>query len=165
VTACLTIQCRSGAGDTDLDTLLNRYYALDASAPGLAVFHTRLGLSVVDAIGTLDNPHARHIATSLINRTTAAQDGYAAHDVLAHSGLHDLLTSTHAKELVDLVDACALGRGTFPEKLLADLTTALASAEEVIMCAVTPCSPTPGTNTQWDAGSRRTHAGPRKSSE
>lgn len=133
VTACLTIQCHNGAGGTDLDTQVNRYYALDASAPGLAVFHTRLGLSFIDAIGTLDNPPARQIATSLINRAIAAQDGYAARDVLAHSGVHDLLSSTQARELVDLFEACALDRGALPEKLLADLTIALASAEAVIV--------------------------------
>jgi hypothetical protein len=136
VTACLTIQCRSGVGTTD--TLLNRYYALNAAAPGLAVFHIRLGLSFIDAIGTLDNPHTRRIATSLINRAIAAQDGYAAQDVLAHSSLHGLLSSTRAQELVNLVEACALGCGILPEKLLADITIALASAEEVITRAAIP---------------------------
>jgi len=31
-----------------------------------------------------------------------------------------------------LVEACALGRGTLPASLLADLTTSLACAEEVM---------------------------------
>jgi hypothetical protein len=35
---------------------------LDTSAPGLTVFHTRLGLSFVDAIGTVDDPPAHRIA-------------------------------------------------------------------------------------------------------
>jgi hypothetical protein len=137
VTACLTILCRSGSGIADLDELLAQYYVLDTSAPGLAVFHTRLGLSFIDAIGTIEDPPARRIAADLIDRTTASQDGYAARDVLAHSGCHDLLTDTQARELTNLVEACALRRGTCPATLLTDLTTALASTEEVIMRTMT----------------------------
>jgi hypothetical protein len=132
VTACLTILCRNSSHNADLDALLSRYHALDASAPGLTLFHTRLGLTLVDAIGTVENPHAHQIATDLIIRTTASQDGYTARDVLAHSGCHDLLTDTQTRKLANLVEACALGRGTLPATLLANLTTALASTEEVI---------------------------------
>lgn len=133
VTACLTIHCTSsGSDNTDLDTLLNHYHLLDTSAPDLAVFHSRLALSLIDAIGTVENPHAHQIATNLINRTTASPDGYTARDVLTHDGCRGLLTDTQTQELTDLVDACALGRGTFSENLLADLTAALVSAEKVI---------------------------------
>jgi hypothetical protein len=133
VTACLTILCRSGSYIADLDTLLAQYHLLDTSAPGLAAFHTRLGLSFVDAIGTVNDPPARRIASDLIDRATTAQDGYVARDVLAHSSCHDLLTYTQTRELTDLVETCALGRGTLPANLLADLMTALASAEEVMV--------------------------------
>lgn len=114
VTGCLTLLCSSGSGNADLDELLNRYHVIDTPAPGVAVFHTRLGLSLIDAIGTVENPHAHRIATDLIDRTTASQDGYAVRDVLAHSGCQDLLTGTQARELTDLVEACALDRGTCP---------------------------------------------------
>lgn len=137
VTACLTIQCRHGLSNADLDTFLNRYRALDTSAPGLTVFHTRLGLALIDGIGTVENPEAHRIALDLIHRTTAAQDGYAARDVLAHSGCSDLLNDTQARELTDLIESCALGRGALPTTLLADLTTALTSTEEIIARTVT----------------------------
>lgn len=133
VTACLTIRCRrSGSDDAGLGPLLDLYYMLDTSAPGLAVFHTRLGLSFIDALGTADNPHAYRIAAGLIRRTAASQDGYAARDLLDHGGCRNLLTSAQAQELNALVDTCALGRGTLPAALLDDLTTALTSAEETI---------------------------------
>lgn len=119
-------------GNTDLDTHLAHYYVLDTSVPGLAVFHTRLGLSLIDAIGTVEDPHARRIITDLIDRTTAGQDGYAARDVLAHRACQDRLTGTQARELTDSVEACALGHGTVPAPLLADLMTALATTEEVM---------------------------------
>lgn len=130
VTACLTIQCTSG--DVDLATLLNQYRGLDASAPGLAVFHTRLGLSFIDAIGTADDPSVHQVALDLIDHATATRDGYVARDVLAHNGCCELLTDSQAREMSDLVDTCALGSGTLPAPLLADLTTALACAEEVM---------------------------------
>ncbi|HEU0088267.1 MAG TPA: hypothetical protein VFQ77_11570 [Pseudonocardiaceae bacterium] len=132
VTACLTMQCRSGSGTASLEPLLDHYRVLGTPAPGVAVFHTRLGLSFLDAIGIPGNPLAHRIATDLIGYTTAAQDGYAARDLLAHSGCNHLLTDTQTHELTGLVEACALGRGTFPATLLAALTTALASVDEVI---------------------------------
>ncbi|MBP2474812.1 hypothetical protein JOF53_003684 [Crossiella equi] len=130
VTACLTIQCTSG--DADPAALVNRYHGLDVSAPGLAVFHTRLGLSFIDAIGTVGDPSVHQIAVDLIDHATATRDGYVARDVLTHNGCRELLTDSQAREMSDLVEACALGSGTLPAPLLADLTTALTSAEAVI---------------------------------
>lgn len=132
VTACLTVMACGSSEVADIDELLAQYYVLDISAPGLMVFHTRLGLSFVDAIGTVEDPLARRIAADLIDCATASHDGYVARDVLTHSGCRDLLTETQERALTDRVKACALGRGTFPAPLLADLTTALASAEEVM---------------------------------
>lgn len=136
VTACLTIQCHGASGVAGLAALPEQYHGLDASSPGLAVFHTRLGLSFVDAVGTVDDQPARQIAVGLIDYATATRDGYVARDVLAHNGCRELLTNSQARELSDLVDACALGSGTLPATLLADLTTALACAEEVMASSV-----------------------------
>jgi hypothetical protein len=132
VTACLTMMCGSRSAIADPDTLITQYYLLDRSAPGLAVFHTRLGLSFIDALGTVDNPNAYRVATQLISHATAAQDGYVARDLLAHSGCHSLLTGIEERELTALVETCALDRGSIPVALLRDLTTALASAEAVM---------------------------------
>ena len=141
VTTCLTIQCRSRSGIADLATLLDRYHCLDTTTPGLTVFRTRLGLSFVDAIGTVDDPPARRIAAGLIDHATAARDGYAARDVLGHSGCRELLTDNQTRELTELVDACALGRCTLPAALLTDLTTALDTAEEVMVRSLTSIMP------------------------
>jgi hypothetical protein len=132
VTACLTILCQGRSDSPDLDTLLTPYNVLDTAAPGLAVFHTRLGLSFIDAIGTKDDRAARQISTGLIDRATTVHDGYIARDVLTHNRCRQQLTQTQTRELTDLVDACGLGRGTLPATLLSDLTTALASAEGIM---------------------------------
>ena len=133
VTACLTIQCHGASGLADLDTLLDRYHSLDTPTPGLAVFHTRLGLSFIDAIGTIDDTPAHRIATELIQHATTDPDGYTARDVLSHTGCRELLTDEQTHELTDLVDACALGSGTLPPPLLHNLTQAVTSAEETIV--------------------------------
>jgi hypothetical protein len=132
VAACLTAMARSGSGVAGIDKLVAQYHVLDTSAPGLMVFHTRLGLSFIDAIGTVEAPLAHRIATGLIDRATASHDGYAARDILAHSGCHNLLTGTQERALTDRVEACGLGRKALTAPLLADLTTALARAEEVM---------------------------------
>lgn len=85
---------------------------------------------MIDAIGTVEKPQTHPIAIELISRATAAQDGYAAHDLLTHAGCRDLLTETQTRELTALVEARALGRGTLPETLLTDLMAALSRAEE-----------------------------------
>ncbi|MCP2259769.1 hypothetical protein LX15_003478 [Streptoalloteichus tenebrarius] len=137
VTACLTIQCHGASGCVDLTPLLDQYHGLDTSTPGLAVFRTRLGLSFVDALGTVDDPLARRIAVEVIDYATATRDGYAARDLLAHSGCRELLTHNQTRELTELVDACALGCGTLPATLLEDLTQALTSAEEIMPRSMT----------------------------
>jgi hypothetical protein len=137
VSACLTIQCLGASGSADLTPLLDRYHGLGTSTPGLAVFRTRLGLSFVDALGTVDDAPARRIAVDVIDYATSTQDGYAARDVLAHDGCRELLAHNQTRELTELVDACALGCGTLPATLLEDLTQALTSAEEVMARSMT----------------------------
>lgn len=98
-------------------------------------------MSFIDAIRTIDDRPAHQIAVDLINHATATQDGYAARDVLAHNGCRELLTDAQARELSDLVEACALGHGTVPAALLADLTTALAAVEKVMTRSTTVIAP------------------------
>ncbi|GIH51615.1 hypothetical protein SAMN05421833_12929 [Microbispora rosea] len=66
--------------------MLSRYRRLDDTAPSLVVFRTRLGLSVVDAAGGVDTSDGRAEPTTLTIRAVAADDGYAARDVLNHTG-------------------------------------------------------------------------------
>ncbi|RSM80871.1 hypothetical protein DMH04_28540 [Kibdelosporangium aridum] len=134
VTSCLTIQCHNSLSSGDLTALLDRYRSLDTSTPGLAVFHTRLGLSFVDAIGGVNDPSARQIAIDLVDYATATEDGYVARDIFAHNGCRELLTDSRACSLSDLIEACALGSGVLSAALLADLTAALADTEEVMPC-------------------------------
>ena len=126
VTAFLTLLCQPGkAGDDMQHHALDAYCALDITAPGLAVFRTRLGLGLVDALDTNLKPIA-----DLIDQ--AGTDGYAAREVLAHPGLRAMATERQTLHLTDLVAACGLDTGVLPDHMLADLSAALDTTERVI---------------------------------
>ncbi|WP_329087727.1 hypothetical protein [Streptosporangium sp. NBC_01469] len=132
VTACLTVLCRRSAHqpmEADLTAMLEHYRRL-VPAPGLAVFSTRLGLSVIDAAGGPEHPGARSIAATLIQR--ASQDGYAAREVLAHEGCAKLFSDVQARELAEVLDVCALGCQALPSGLITDLSAALDISEAVL---------------------------------
>ncbi len=134
VAACLTALCRQHTdqpADRDIATLLDRYRHLDTN-PGLAVFHTRLGLSAIDATGGIEHRAARRIAADLLHRATTARDGYTARDFLGHDGCVSLLTDRQAHDLAETVNACALGSRAIPAPLQADLSAALDTGEAVL---------------------------------
>ncbi|MGH3693528.1 MAG: hypothetical protein ACRDRX_05950, partial [Pseudonocardiaceae bacterium] len=134
VTACLTTLCRQHTDqptDRDIATLLDCYRQLDTS-PGLVVFHTRLGLCVIDATGDIAHRAARRIAADLLHRATTAPDGYTARDLLAHDGCVSALTDRQAHDLAETVNACALGSRAIPAPLQDDLSAALDTSEAVL---------------------------------
>ncbi|GAA2687303.1 MULTISPECIES: hypothetical protein [Actinosynnema] len=116
VTACLTARHLPGT----------RVPPLDVTEPGLAVFHTRLGLSTID----VDDRAAAEVTARLL--VIATRDGYAAREVLAHERAREHLTARQVHELSALVGECGLDAGAVPPALLADLTSALAGAEHVL---------------------------------
>lgn len=137
VTAVLNLLCHNSLTESNLDTLTEPFHQL-TTTPGLAVFHTRLGLSLIDAIGTTEKRHAHAIATNLIARTTTTPDGYTARDILAHPGCRALLTADQTQRLTELVETCALDRKIPAGTLLTELTAALADAETIIAGTNTP---------------------------
>ncbi|MFE2585224.1 hypothetical protein [Streptomyces sp. NPDC059378] len=139
VTACLTAFCRCTAGPPvgrHLDSLTAAYLERPTE-PGTIVFDIRLGLTVLDAIGTPDTPTARRIADDLHRRTTQAQDGYAAREYLAHPLIRTIATDKQAQDCQALVHACHLGTGTLPEPLGKDLAAALRTSHRVIRTSTT----------------------------
>lgn len=130
VAACLTALCRR-PGEREALALLQRSETLPQE-PQLAVFQTRLGLTVIDlAIDT-----ARHLATAtaaqLVSRVLEYRDGYAAREMLAHGQRTGLLARDQARELADVVDACGLGHREIPDALHNELSAAVARAEAVL---------------------------------
>ncbi|WP_277310646.1 hypothetical protein [Spongiactinospora sp. TRM90649] len=140
VTACLSALCRGCTGqlgDQNSTLLIDRYQLLPP-IPGLDVFHTRLGLTIIDTLGGTTSPSARQIALDLIDHTIAASDGYTARELLSHTDCASLLTPSQSRDLTAVVIACALGTHDLPADLRTDLETALATSETELTRALTP---------------------------
>lgn len=130
VTDCLTLLNEPRSTGADLGGPLAAYRALDTATVGLAVFHTRLGLCLLDSYDAAAPAAARPLAAHLIDN--AATDGYAARDVLTHSGCRGIATDRQTLTLTILVEQCGLGSGLMPDPVLADICAALDVAEQVI---------------------------------
>lgn len=125
VAACLTTLCTTAAGKDPtghVERMVQHYVALGAE-PGLAVFRTRVGLTVLDLV-----PHARQaeVARHLIREATTAADGYVARDVLAHPVCHTGMTLAERRELSATVVSASLDQGHIPaplEQALRDATS------------------------------------------
>ncbi|MFJ2632188.1 hypothetical protein ACIO6U_09555 [Streptomyces sp. NPDC087422] len=135
VTACLTVFCRRDAGqpmDNHVADLVNAYLVHEAK-PGLTVFDIRLGLTVLDTMGGVDHPEARRLTESMARRTTDARDGYAARELLAHPCTARLTRDSQVQGCRNLARSCALGTGSLPDGLYADLAATLDTAEAALM--------------------------------
>ncbi|MEU5340367.1 hypothetical protein AB0H18_05930 [Streptomyces sp. NPDC020766] len=134
VTACLTVLCRRDARQPIASHLADLVATCSERKPepGMTVFDIRLGLTVLDAIGSTGAPGARRIVEDLHRRTTDAEDGYAARESLAHPLFTMMATEQQVQDCRALVGACALGAGTIPAELREELTAALRSSDSVI---------------------------------
>ena len=131
VATCLTVLClRFGGRPTDaaIVDMVDSYLAFEA-ATRLVVFHVRLGLTVIDLAGGVDEPAASPAVEHVVNVSLAAGDGYAARDVLAHEGCKTRLTEAGAHALTAAVQSSGLGSGAIPARPMTDLLTAAASSE------------------------------------
>lgn len=130
VTACLTLLCQPGhTAPTTYANLLTPYHALDPTTVG-PVFHTRLGLCILDRLHDLHPPTAHELTTDLIHN--ASTDGYAARDVLTDPRCHTTATEPQIRTLTQLVETCGLDQGTLPDDTRTHLSATLDIAEEVI---------------------------------
>ncbi|MGQ4389846.1 hypothetical protein [Streptomyces sp. SAS_270] len=134
VTACLTVLCRRDAGhpiDGHLADLVTAYSGRKIY-PGTTVFDTRLGLTVLDAIGSAEALAAHRIVEDLHRRTTDAEDGYVARENLAHPLFTKIATDRQVQDCRALVRTCALGAGILPDELRGELMAALRASDSVI---------------------------------
>lgn len=144
VTACLTVLCREHAGllaDFERDAMLRAYQEL-VSGRGLAVFRTRLGLTVIDAAGGIGNASARRTAHDLTQHVLSSPDGYAAREILAHRDCRELLTSSQEHQLARIAELCGLGHGTIPGHVKDQLAAALGTCEQLIRQELTAAQST-----------------------
>ncbi|MFI0912512.1 hypothetical protein [Streptomyces abikoensis] len=100
--------------------------------PGLAVFDARLGLSVLDAAEGAASEIVDRITNEMTIRAIAAQDGYAAREILTHSTARGRMPKHEAENLRGLVRSCGLGERALPTELHARLQVALEKSSEVV---------------------------------
>jgi hypothetical protein len=134
VTACLMALCRRAARkqvDNSLESLMNTFLSHEARA-GMTVFDVRLGLTVLDAVGSAAHLSSRRLIDDLCRRTTEARNGYAAREVLAHPLFDVLAKDSQRQDCEDLLRSCALDSGVLPDGLHRDLETALGVGEMVL---------------------------------
>ncbi|QHC26382.1 hypothetical protein [Streptomyces sp. GS7] len=139
VTACLTALCHRAASQPAAHrthTLANMYAKLEP-ARGMAVFDARLGLTILDVIGSDQEPVTHRVVDTLYSRTTTLNDGHAARENLAHPLFTTLVTGKQQKNCQDIVDACALGAGKLPDELHDQLAMALRTSDRTIRKGVT----------------------------
>ncbi|WP_147449615.1 hypothetical protein [Actinomadura pelletieri] len=122
VGACLTVLA-GRTTDQTVTAMLHHYQRLTAR-PELAVFHTRLGLSVLDATAVAHHDADAH-AAGLVRQTLATRDGYAVRDLLAHPRCAALLTADDSSHAHGIVRQCHLGAKYLPPRLNDALTAAM----------------------------------------
>ncbi|MEH1128365.1 hypothetical protein [Micromonospora sp. CPCC 206061] len=130
VTACLLLLVPGSDTRDHTNTALTAYHALGPAKPGLTVFHTRLGLTLLDALDS-SHPAAEQIAVELIFH--ALDDGYAARDLLTHPTCLAAACHQQVSQLNTLVATCGLDTGTLSAGKLTLLLRALDIAESAIV--------------------------------
>lgn len=136
VAAVLGIICRGRATDTEAGDAIQLCDQVPVA--GLDVFHTRLRLALVDALG--EHHRAPEVCQDVITRARMSGDGYAARDVLLHPVCRAILQPAQQQTLACVVGAAGLGQSSIPADLHADLLEALATAEAVLLQTLDPTS-------------------------
>ncbi|MFI6705464.1 hypothetical protein ACIBF7_03465 [Nonomuraea sp. NPDC050478] len=134
VAACLDVLC-SRAAEHSVDgtgiEAQRQFLQLDRT-PGLLVFRTRLGLTILDLIADSDRSLADYMFTYLISEILAASDGYVAREVLTHNRVGSLLSLIEQHKLTSAMRDSGLGLGAIPAALMSDLSSAVRASEAVI---------------------------------
>lgn len=138
VTGCLTVLCHRAAGKPFHHHLqdLVATYLVRADEQGMTVFNTRLGLTVLDAVASPEDPATRLVVAELHRRATQMTDGYAVREILGHPRLTTFVTDRKAQDCRDLLRACALGAGAVPADLQNEVKAALRISDRVIRNSV-----------------------------
>ncbi|MFF5106092.1 hypothetical protein [Streptomyces sp. NPDC000134] len=144
VTDCLTVLFLRAAGrpwQRPLQDLVTTY--LDHPyLEGLAAFHARLGLVVLDLIDSPEDPATRQVVADLHRRALKTNDGYAARDALSHPLSRELATDPEVTDCLRLLSACALQSGVLPPEVRARIDSALRTSRRVIQGTLGPSTST-----------------------
>lgn len=134
VASCLTVLCRLATGQPAARQVadLAAAYSDAPVGEGMTVFDIRLGLTILDSARHAGRPAARDLVHELHRRVLGARDGYAAREALADSEFTRSASEQQVEECRELMHACGLGSGHFPDALLDGLAAALRTSDRVI---------------------------------
>ncbi|MER6441949.1 hypothetical protein ABT275_37305 [Streptomyces sp. NPDC001185] len=130
VAASLAVLCLTATGerqDGPIAKMIENYLTLDRT-PELAVFHTRVGLAVLD-LSPL--PRKAETARHLTRQARTDPDGYVARDVLAHPACRNEMSRDEHRALSAFVDSAGLGQGYIPTPLEQALLDAISISEGI----------------------------------
>lgn len=134
VAASLAVLCRLTAGESagqHVADLADAYLGAPAGH-GTTVFDIRLGLTILAAARSAGHPAAHDLVDGLHRRAMETRDGYAAREALADTQFAELASDRQTQKCRELLHACALGSGDFPDDLLDDLLSAVRTGDRVI---------------------------------
>ncbi|WBC08878.1 hypothetical protein [Micromonospora sp. WMMA1947] len=137
VTACLAYLCARAVGEPKgayLDALLRSFRRLTPT-PGLAAFHTRLGLAVIDAVGGVGHSGVQGLATGLIGHAVRCDDAYVARDLLRHRDILIVGDARSEAKLTESLQASGLTHRGMPHVACERLLKLLVISRAVIQGA------------------------------
>ncbi|MFE4665423.1 hypothetical protein ACFRI7_05805 [Streptomyces sp. NPDC056716] len=145
VTGCLSGLCHRMSGRPwrhQIEDLATAY----AEGPGredLAVFDARLGLALLDIVGSAEDAVAGLVVARLHHRAMHTNDGHAAREALSHPSFRAGATRDQVRDCQAIVEACALGSGRLLPEVENLLAASLSASEEVIRRSVDLASGSP----------------------
>lgn len=134
VTASLMVLCHLATGKSTTHPAADvaDAYLQAPAGHGTTLFDIRLGLTILAAARSASHTIAHDLVDDLHRRTMEAQDGYAAREALTDTQFTELTSERQKQQCRDLLRACALDSGDFPDDLLSDLLSATRAADRVI---------------------------------
>ncbi|MDJ1136273.1 hypothetical protein [Streptomyces iconiensis] len=115
VASCLDLLCRTAGGEPVQQATVKvtaDYLGLEG-APELAVFRTRLGLTVLG----LSSTGGAEVARRLVHDAMLSLDGYVARDILASAACSAEMTRQQRRRLVEAVASAGLDQDSVPPHL------------------------------------------------
>lgn len=130
-TVTATLRALAEPSAASWDALCKAWGAMGPLRPDLAVFRTRLGMTVQAVLARAGDPRADVVGVDVLQAVLDGKDGYGARDVLSSPMTAQLLAVDEHEILQVRMEGCAFDSG-MPRPQLDRLATALEAASDVI---------------------------------
>jgi hypothetical protein len=140
VVSCLTAIARTSMKSLNalhVQAMVDLYESLPSDAT-LAVFRTRLALSIADVTGAAGREMPLSHVQAIARDVLQFQDGYAARELLTHPLTLSAITGSEAQKLTAVLHDSGLGR-PLPAPMVSQLEDSLARAEALIRQRSSDC--------------------------